>query len=106
MNRPLDPDPRGLQDRGFHLVSPDPEASMGCETCREPLAEETRFSAYWGTVKRRVSFCRDCLGEVFFDVLPIVTGPTPDTPAGRGSPLGEPDPWQENAIRALEGTND
>jgi len=80
--------------------------SMWCEACREPLAEEERFSAYWDKPERRVSFCRDCLGELFFDVLPLVTGPTPETPDGRGSPVEEPDPWQENAIRLLEEAND
>lgn len=80
--------------------------SPWCETCREPLADQARFSAYWAKVRRRVSLCRDCLGELFFDVLPVVTDSTPDTPSGRGSPLGEPDPWQENAIRVLEGANE
>lgn len=63
------------------------------------------LTAHWDKVDRRVSLCRDCLGEIFFRVLPVVTGPTADTPAGRGSPLGEPDPWQENAVRALEEAN-
>jgi len=81
--------------------------SRWCEACREPLVEEPdRFSAYWDKVHRRVSLCRECLGEIFFDVLPLVTGPTQDTPSGRGSPLEEVDPWQENAIRVLEGAND
>lgn len=88
------------------LRGEDIENSLRCEACRDPLDEEVRFSAHWDKVERRVSFCRDCLGEIFFDVLPVVTDPTPDTPSGRGSPLGEPDPWQENAIRALEEAND
>lgn len=79
---------------------------MWCEACRDPLADEARFTAYWDKVGRRVSLCCDCLGEIFFEVLPLVTGPTPDTPSGRGSPIEEPDPWQENAIRALEEAND
>lgn len=80
--------------------------SFWCETCREPLAEDTQFTAPWDKRGRRVSLCQDCLGELFFDILPRVTDATPDTPAGRGSPLGDSDPWQENAIRVLEGTND
>jgi len=78
------------------------DESMWCEACRSPLVDCTRFSAYWDKKGRRVSLCRACLGEIFFDVLPMVTGPTPDTPSGRGSPLEEPNPWQENAIRILE----
>ncbi len=83
------------------------DESIWCEACRDPLVEEAeRFTAHWAKVGRRVSLCRDCLGEIFFQILPMVTGPTADTPAGRGSPLGEPDPWAENAVRALEGAND
>ncbi len=73
-----------------------------CEACQTPLFDRTRFAAFWEEKGRRVSFCRDCLGEIFFDILPMVTGPTSDTPSGRGSPVEEPDPWQENAIRLLE----
>jgi len=80
--------------------------SSSCEACREPLEDEERFSAYWDDKGRRVELCRDCLGEIFFDVLPVVTGPTSQTPSGSGSPVEEPDPWQENAIRALEEAND
>ncbi len=82
------------------------DESLWCETCREPLVENALFTAHWYKRGRRVSLCRECLGEIFFDVLPVVTDPTPDTPSGRGSPLGEPDPWQENAVRALEEAND
>lgn len=87
-------------------VIPRRDESMWCEACRSPLVDRARFSAYWAKKGCRVALCRACLGEIFFDVLPVVTGPTPNTPCGRGSPVEEPDPWQENAIRALEGAND
>jgi hypothetical protein len=106
MNRPVDPNGRSLRDRGFDRTFSDIDDSTWCEACREPLVDEDRFTAHWDKVDRRVSLCRDCLGEIFFEVLPLVTGPTPETPSGRGSPLGEPDPWQENAVRALEEAND
>jgi hypothetical protein len=103
MNRSVTPEPRGLLKGAFRRTEDDPRDSHWCEACREPLLENALFTAHWGKPGRRASFCRECLGEIFFDVLPVVTGPTPDTPAGRGSPLGEPDPWMENAVRVIEG---
>ncbi len=108
-------DPRG-QSPGRH--GPDPAHAAGgappvksstssrCAACGSRVAESSRFSAYWDEKERRVTLCRTCLGEIFFDILPMVTGSTRNTPCGRGSPLEEPDPWQENAIRALEEAND
>lgn len=72
---------------------PGLQESVWCETCRDRLIEERRFTAYWAVVGRRVSLCRDCLGEIYFEVLPVVTGPMPNTPSGQGGPFPAPDPW-------------
>ncbi len=51
--------------------------------------------------KRVVWECPECKAELEFGVIPKVTGPSKDTPAGRGGLDGE-SPWQSNTIREYE----
>lgn len=69
-----------------------------CEGAVEPF--------FWG--KHAVYFdptphCEGCFLERHEGEIPIVTGPTKNTPMGTGHYTLEMSPWQENAIRALEG---
>jgi len=77
--------------------------SQKCAACGSLLGDEHWYSAYWIEKGRRVVLCRVCLGEIFFNVLPLVTGPTKNTPRGSGSPNDDDLPGQSNAIRKLEG---
>ena len=74
-----------------------------CVFCGSELFKQTYYSAWSHKKNRRVMLCRDCLGEVEFGILPKVTGPTKDTPMGGPGQSHDPSPWQENAVRNLEG---
>jgi len=74
-----------------------------CGLCQCDLFEKTLFSAWNEKKGKRVDLCKTCLGEVEFDILPKVTGPTSNTPMGGAGGGEEDSPWQQNARRALEG---
>ncbi len=77
--------------------------SAFCAACKAPLEERTAFGAWWADKQRRAMFCKECLGEIHFNILPDVTGPSPSTPMGVPGGAEEPSPWHENALRILEG---
>jgi hypothetical protein len=82
------------------MTTPRP---IPCAACQAPLNLKTAFGAWWPERGRRAYFCKDCLGEIVFQILPKVTDPGPTTPMGGPGGSGEPSPWQENAFRILEG---
>jgi hypothetical protein len=72
-----------------------------CSCCGELLARERRFIAWAEKKKCFMVFCKGCIGELAFNILPKVLGSPSGLPAPKDS-LGD-NPWQENAVRALEG---
>jgi hypothetical protein len=90
-------DKKTLVLRNMLSCSPAP-----CSCCGELLVRERRFIAWADSKKGFAVFCKGCLGEIAFDILPKVTG----SPSGLSAPydrLGDGGPWGENAVRALEG---
>ena len=79
------------------------ERSWPCATCNATLTDRSAYTAWWPERNRRAHFCKECLGELHFNILPDVTGPGPSTPMGAPGGAEEPSPWQENARRILEG---
>jgi hypothetical protein len=43
------------------------------------LTDWVAFEAWWPVRQRRALFCKECLGELFFDLIPN----DPDPPSGK-----------------------
>jgi len=77
-------------------------AKHRCVACNDPVETfwDTKDS---GTVDP-FPYCKECWLEKNRGILPNITGPDKNTPrGGTGGGSDEPSPWQENAIRDLEG---
>ena len=70
---------------------------MKCNACKSFIKNGPLFSVTEDSVTK--SFCKDCCGELYFNVLPNVT----KSKGGCTGPPDETSPWQDNAIRHMEG---
>lgn len=73
-----------------------------CSCCGERLVRKARFIAWSKKHKRFEVYCKSCIGELAFNILPKISGSPSGLPAPKDS-LGDGGPWGENAVRALEG---
>ena len=80
-----------------------------CKACGDavdaPSIINGAYVQYGYHLKAPTSYCSQCFAEKIEGEIPNVTGPTFNTPMGSGLHIEEPSPWQENAIRDLEGSD-
>lgn len=75
-----------------------------CAACKAKLTDRYAYEAWWPERQRRTLFCKECLGELFFDLITKDPDPPPYSKIwGVAGPPEETSPSQENALRILEG---